>query len=136
MTRVEWAIVRSAMGRPRRLSACFLREERQRLERHRRDVRMIQEGNPDAYAFHAIPGDSPVAEHFASLKGAKTVTTAPLLTIGMNTHQKFQMLKYGRCTIARVCCDVHGLHCPHLPSVAALHGHLRSSRSGCGGRVA
>ncbi len=35
LTRLEWSVLRSALGRPRRLSLAFLREERMRLEGYR-----------------------------------------------------------------------------------------------------
>ena len=39
LSRLEWAAVRGALGRPRRLSQTFLRQERVRLEAHRASVR-------------------------------------------------------------------------------------------------
>ncbi len=39
LSRLEWAAVRGALGRPRRLSQMFLRQERVRLESHRASVR-------------------------------------------------------------------------------------------------
>ena len=39
LSRPEWAAVRGALGRPRRLSQAFLRQERVRLEAHRAAVR-------------------------------------------------------------------------------------------------
>ena len=39
LSRLEWAAVRGALGRPRRLSQAFLRQERVRLEAHRAAVR-------------------------------------------------------------------------------------------------
>ena len=39
LSRLEWAAVRGALGRPRRLSQSFLRQERVRLEAHRAAVR-------------------------------------------------------------------------------------------------
>jgi hypothetical protein len=39
LSRPEWAAVRGALGRPRRLSQPFLRQERVRLEAHRAAVR-------------------------------------------------------------------------------------------------
>ena len=35
LSRLEWSVLRGALGRPRRLSAAFLREERLRLEGYR-----------------------------------------------------------------------------------------------------
>lgn len=50
LTRGEWSAVRSAMGRPRRLSLAFLDEERDKLERYRRDVRLVQQGKKPLYS--------------------------------------------------------------------------------------
>lgn len=44
LCRAEWAAIRTVMGRPRRLSSTFLREERGKLERYRQDVRLVQQG--------------------------------------------------------------------------------------------
>lgn len=40
--RTEWSAFRSALGRPRRLSSEFLREERHKLESYRRIIRDVQ----------------------------------------------------------------------------------------------
>ncbi|XP_058079829.1 protein ALWAYS EARLY 2-like isoform X2 [Magnolia sinica] len=39
LTRVEWGVIRSSLGKPRRLSKQFLREEREKLEQYRESVR-------------------------------------------------------------------------------------------------
>ncbi|XP_038889337.1 protein ALWAYS EARLY 2-like [Benincasa hispida] len=39
LTRVEWGIIRSSLGRPRRFSEIFLHEERMKLQRYRESVR-------------------------------------------------------------------------------------------------
>ncbi|XP_077218287.1 protein ALWAYS EARLY 3-like isoform X2 [Tasmannia lanceolata] len=39
LTRVEWGVIRGSLGKPRRLSKQFLREEREKLEKYREDVR-------------------------------------------------------------------------------------------------
>ncbi|KAK9820084.1 hypothetical protein WJX72_005985 [[Myrmecia] bisecta] len=39
LTRTEWGIIRASLGRPRRLSLNFLREERAKLEAYRENVR-------------------------------------------------------------------------------------------------
>ncbi|KAF9619419.1 hypothetical protein IFM89_006994 [Coptis chinensis] len=39
LTRVEWGVIRSSLGKPRRLSQQFLREEKDKLERYRDSVR-------------------------------------------------------------------------------------------------
>lgn len=44
LARTEWSAIRSAMGRPRRLSSAFLLQERRKLARYRADVRRVQAG--------------------------------------------------------------------------------------------
>eukprot|EP00026_Physarum_polycephalum_P002595 Phypoly_transcript_02602.p1 GENE.Phypoly_transcript_02602~~Phypoly_transcript_02602.p1 ORF type:complete len:708 (+),score=104.49 Phypoly_transcript_02602:238-2361(+) len=44
LTRVEWAHVRSAMGKPRRLSRAFLKQERTKLYNTRSNVRLMRQG--------------------------------------------------------------------------------------------
>ncbi|KAF5194006.1 Always early [Thalictrum thalictroides] len=39
LTRVEWGVIRSSLGKPRRLSQQFLREEKDKLEQYRESVR-------------------------------------------------------------------------------------------------
>lgn len=39
LTRVEWGVIRSSLGKPRRLSQKFLEEEREKLEQYRESVR-------------------------------------------------------------------------------------------------
>ncbi|KAF3787698.1 ALWAYS EARLY 3 protein [Nymphaea thermarum] len=39
LTRVEWGVIRSSLGKPRRLSQQFLQEERDKLEQYRESVR-------------------------------------------------------------------------------------------------
>jgi hypothetical protein len=86
MSRVEWGEVRGAMGRPRRLSAAFLREERKKLSMYRRDVRMIQQGNPDAFTFqrvalYNIPAPITVGQHVTALHPKNsTLQTGSILT--------------------------------------------------------
>jgi hypothetical protein len=41
LTRVEWSVIRSRLGKARRLSTAFLAEERQRLHRTRENVRAL-----------------------------------------------------------------------------------------------
>ncbi|KAG2495072.1 hypothetical protein HYH03_006683 [Edaphochlamys debaryana] len=43
LTRLEWSVLRGALGRPRRLSLAFLREERLRLEGYREHARLRYE---------------------------------------------------------------------------------------------
>ena len=44
LTRVEWSQVRSAMGKPRRLSRAFLKQERTKLYNTRSNVRLLRQG--------------------------------------------------------------------------------------------
>ncbi|KAG0498956.1 hypothetical protein HPP92_003647 [Vanilla planifolia] len=39
LTRVEWGVIRSSLGKPRRLSYQFLKQEREKLEQYRESVR-------------------------------------------------------------------------------------------------
>ncbi|XP_022745411.1 protein ALWAYS EARLY 2-like isoform X2 [Durio zibethinus] len=39
LTRVEWGVIRSSLGKPRRFSECFLHEEREKLKKYRESVR-------------------------------------------------------------------------------------------------
>ncbi|KAL5783706.1 hypothetical protein ACOSP7_008735 [Xanthoceras sorbifolium] len=39
LTRVEWGVIRSSLGKPRRLSERFLQDEREKLQRYRESVR-------------------------------------------------------------------------------------------------
>ncbi|KAL4339921.1 hypothetical protein GQ457_08G009640 [Hibiscus cannabinus] len=39
LTRVEWGVIRSSLGKPRRFSECFLYEERDKLKQYRESVR-------------------------------------------------------------------------------------------------
>jgi len=41
LTRAEWGVIRSSLGKPRRLSQRFLQEEREKLEQYRESVRAI-----------------------------------------------------------------------------------------------
>lgn len=41
LTRAEWGVIRSSLGKPRRLSQRFLQEEREKLEQYRESVRDI-----------------------------------------------------------------------------------------------
>lgn len=41
LTRAEWGVIRSSLGKPRRLSERFLQEEREKLEKYRESVRDI-----------------------------------------------------------------------------------------------
>ncbi|KAI5424399.1 hypothetical protein KIW84_030548 [Lathyrus oleraceus] len=58
LTRAEWSVIRSSLGRPRRFCERFLHEERQKLEQYRRSVREyyteIRAGNKDG-----LPRDLP-----------------------------------------------------------------------------
>jgi hypothetical protein len=61
MTRVEWGAVRASMGRSRRLSAAFLREERNKLDEYRRNIRCIQQGRHEEVSlpYGVFPFDVP-----------------------------------------------------------------------------
>ena len=55
LTRREWGAVRRALGRPRRLSLAFLRQERAKLETYRNIVRAkYEEVRPQCYSTHIV----------------------------------------------------------------------------------
>ncbi|KAL5701129.1 hypothetical protein ACHQM5_026501 [Ranunculus cassubicifolius] len=71
LTRVEWGVIRSSLGKPRRLSQQFLHEEKLKLERYRESVRThytelragIREGLPTDLAQPLSVGQRVVACH-------------------------------------------------------------------------
>lgn len=73
LCRAEWAAIRTVMGRPRRLSTTFLREERAKLDRYRRDVRLVQRGKAPAHSLqdspfvYQVPVPLRVGQHVSAL---------------------------------------------------------------------
>ncbi|XP_050384391.1 protein ALWAYS EARLY 2 isoform X2 [Argentina anserina] len=71
LTRVEWGVIRSCLGRPRRLSEHFLREERDKLKQYRESVRGhyaelrsgVKEGLPTDLARPLSVGQRVIALH-------------------------------------------------------------------------
>lgn len=71
LTRVEWGVIRSSLGKPRRLSKRFLQEEREKLEQYRESVRKhynevragIREGLPTDLARPLSVGQRVIACH-------------------------------------------------------------------------
>ncbi|GAB4835822.1 hypothetical protein Ancab_000738 [Ancistrocladus abbreviatus] len=71
LTRVEWGVIRSSLGRPRRFSECFLHEEREKLKQYRELVRMhyselragLREGLPTDLAPSLSVGQRVIAIH-------------------------------------------------------------------------
>ncbi|XP_058107388.1 protein ALWAYS EARLY 2-like [Magnolia sinica] len=71
LTRVEWGVIRSSLGKPRRLSKQFLREEREKLEEYREKVRThyaelragIRDGLPTDLARPLSVGQRVIACH-------------------------------------------------------------------------
>ncbi|KAK4767154.1 hypothetical protein SAY86_014904 [Trapa natans] len=63
LTRVEWGVIRSSLGKPRRFSKQFLKEERVKLFQHRESVRnhhtSLRSGNPEV---HPIDLPQPLSE--------------------------------------------------------------------------
>lgn len=51
LTRTEWGLLRGALGRPRRLSLSFLKQERTRLEGYRVRVRMVGRAQVALYVY-------------------------------------------------------------------------------------
>lgn len=71
LTRVEWGVIRSSLGKPRRLSKKFLQEEREKLEQYRESVRShyaelrtgVREGLPTDLARPLSVGQRVIACH-------------------------------------------------------------------------
>ncbi|KAK7277936.1 hypothetical protein RJT34_22956 [Clitoria ternatea] len=71
LTRVEWSVIKSSLGKPRRFSEHFLFEERQKLEQYRESVRKhytelrtgIREGLPTDLARPLYVGQRVIALH-------------------------------------------------------------------------
>ncbi|KAK4273456.1 hypothetical protein QN277_021853 [Acacia crassicarpa] len=71
LTRVEWSVIKSSLGKPRRFSEHFLREERQKLELYRESVRKhytelrtgIRDGLPTDLARPLFVGQRVIAIH-------------------------------------------------------------------------
>ncbi|XP_038971849.1 protein ALWAYS EARLY 2-like isoform X2 [Phoenix dactylifera] len=71
LTRIEWGVIRSSLGKPRRLSKQFLQEEREKLEQYRESVRKhyaelragVREGLPTDLAQPLSVGQRVIACH-------------------------------------------------------------------------
>ncbi|XP_027363877.1 protein ALWAYS EARLY 2 isoform X3 [Abrus precatorius] len=71
LTRVEWSVIKSSLGKPRRFSEHFLREERLKLEQYRESVRKhytelqtgIRDGLPTDLARPLYVGQRVIALH-------------------------------------------------------------------------
>lgn len=71
LTRVEWGVIRSSLGKPRRFSEHFLREEREKLKQYRESVRQhytelrtgVREGLPTDLARPLTVGQRVIALH-------------------------------------------------------------------------
>lgn len=71
LTRVEWGVIRSSLGKPRRFSKRFLLEERDKLKQYRENVRMhytelrmgVREGLPTDLARPLTVGQKVIAIH-------------------------------------------------------------------------
>ncbi|KAJ8889610.1 hypothetical protein PR048_009110 [Dryococelus australis] len=61
LTRVEWCQIRRLMGKPRRCSQAFFREERSELERKRTKIRQLQQRKAaDLSSLRDLPGEIPL----------------------------------------------------------------------------
>lgn len=88
LTRVEWGVIRSSLGKPRRLSKRFLQEEREKLEQYRESVRKhyndvrsgICEGLPTDLARPLSVGQRVIACHPKS----REVHDGNILTVDRN----------------------------------------------------
>ncbi|KAJ0985772.1 hypothetical protein J5N97_004128 [Dioscorea zingiberensis] len=71
LTRVEWGVIRSSLGKPRRFSDHFLQEEREKLEQYRESVRThyselrsgVRDGLPTDLARPLSVGQRVIAYH-------------------------------------------------------------------------
>ncbi|EOY11451.1 DIRP,Myb-like DNA-binding domain, putative isoform 1 [Theobroma cacao] len=71
LTRVEWGVIRSSLGKPRRFSERFLHEEREKLKHYRESVRQhysqlrvgAREGLPTDLAYPLSVGQQVIAIH-------------------------------------------------------------------------
>ncbi|KAL2325514.1 hypothetical protein Fmac_024572 [Flemingia macrophylla] len=71
LTRVEWSVIKSSLGKPRRFSEHFLSEERQKLEQYRESVRKhytelrtgVRDGLPTDLARPLYVGQRVIALH-------------------------------------------------------------------------
>ncbi|CAI8603455.1 unnamed protein product [Vicia faba] len=71
LTRVEWSVIKSSLGKPRRFSEHFLHEERQKLEQYRESVRKhyselrtgVRDGLPTDLARPLYVGQRVIAIH-------------------------------------------------------------------------
>ncbi|KAH9298261.1 hypothetical protein KI387_029943, partial [Taxus chinensis] len=88
LTRVEWGVIRSSLGKPRRLSKRFLQEEREKLEQYRESVRNhynevrlgIREGLPTDLARPLSVGQRVIACH----RKTREVHDGNILTVDRN----------------------------------------------------
>ncbi|XP_043723026.1 protein ALWAYS EARLY 2-like isoform X2 [Telopea speciosissima] len=88
LTRVEWGVIRSSLGKPRRLSQQFLREEKVKLEQYRESVRThytelragVREGLPTDLALPLSVGQHVVACH----PRTREIHNGSILTVDRN----------------------------------------------------
>ncbi|KAL2609387.1 hypothetical protein R1flu_027960 [Riccia fluitans] len=85
LTRVEWGVIRSSLGKPRRLSRRFLQEEREKLEAYRESVRThyhelrggLREGLNSDLARPLTVGQRVIAKH----RRTKQIHDGSILTV-------------------------------------------------------
>ncbi|KAL0919995.1 hypothetical protein M5K25_009092 [Dendrobium thyrsiflorum] len=88
LTRVEWGVIRSSLGKPRRLSSRFLQQEREKLEQYRESVRShyaevragVTEGLPADLARPLSVGQRVIACH----PRMREVRDGSILTVDRN----------------------------------------------------
>ncbi|XP_014672166.1 PREDICTED: protein lin-9 homolog [Priapulus caudatus] len=72
LTRVEWCKIRRYLGKPRRCSQAFFREEVQSLHERRDRVRLLQQNKAlDAKMFKDMPSEIPLPLHIGTLVTAR-----------------------------------------------------------------
>ena len=97
LTRREWSVLRSMLGRPRRLSLAFLREQRAKLEAHRQRSRASYsmgtsegnvEGSESRHEMEHLPGVIPVgARVVARHPTTRALHDGSILTLGANSYR-------------------------------------------------
>ncbi|KAK8961043.1 Protein ALWAYS EARLY 2 [Platanthera guangdongensis] len=88
LTRVEWGVIRSSLGKPRRLSDRFLQQEREKLEQYRESVRShytelragVKDGLPTDLARPLSVGQRVIACH----PRTREVHDGSILTVDRN----------------------------------------------------
>ena len=90
LTRRAWSLLRAGLGRPRRLSPAFLREERLRLEKWREGVRAHYQAGPgaDPGVSANLPRQLAVGQRVAARHPlTRTLHDGSVLTVAPNCYR-------------------------------------------------